>query len=269
MDLVYQYERYRPFLLAAIGAEKNHGSRSRLARAAGCSPSWITRVLSGEVQLTPDQAYAISQHLHLNERESDYFLLLVDKERAATLALRKRIEKKCADLKREGLQLSSAVNADYSISEKHRVLYYSTWAYPTLHVACMIRPSSVRELAAATGLPIAPIGRALGDLLEMGLVRNQGPRWEATNRNIHLPSDHALTNMMHANWRAKTSQQLQEFGSADGLHYSGVHCLSRADIEAVHRKLKESLLGIRRTIDASPSEAVAVFCLDWYALGHG
>jgi len=266
MNLVYQYEGYRDFLIASLNAESDHGSRSRLARAAGCSPSWITRVLSGNVQLTPDQAFAMAQYFHLSERETDFFLLLVDKERAATLPLRKRIEKRCAELKLESEQISNSVRTDYSISEAHRVRYYTSWIYPTVHVACMIRAFTLDELVAVTGLEKVPVSAALGELLEMGLAQKKGAKWEATNKNLHLPSDHVLTNVMHASWRQRTTQLLQERGSNDGLHYSGVHCMSASDLEEIRQGLKNTLLKNLKTIKNSPSEKLAVFCMDWYEL---
>ncbi len=59
-----------------------------------CSNSRITRTLTGKVQHAPDQVMGIATCLYLNETETDYFLFLVDLERAASLALKKRIEQK-------------------------------------------------------------------------------------------------------------------------------------------------------------------------------
>ncbi|MGZ3653327.1 MAG: TIGR02147 family protein [Bdellovibrionota bacterium] len=267
MASVYECENYRIFLKKSLETDSAHGAQSRLARAAGCSPSWITRVLNGAVQLTPDQAFAVAQHFGLAERESDYFLLLVDQERAATPALRKRLERRASELKAESARLSANLRSDFSISESHRLRYYSSWIYPSVHVACMIKPLAPEEISALVGLARESVAAALSELAEIGLVQKVGARWEATTKNIHLPSDHLLTNVMHSNWRVRTTQLLQEKGSGDGLHYSGVHCLSRKDIEEIKGRLKAALVDVRKQIEASPSEAVAIFCMDWYIPG--
>jgi uncharacterized protein (TIGR02147 family) len=262
--MIYDHESYREFLKTTLAAEADHGARSRLARAASCSPSWITRVLAGQVQLTPDQALAAAQHLGLGDRETDYFLLLVDKERAATLSLKRRIERRLADLKAESSQLSSSLRTDFSLSESHRVCYYSSWVYPTVHVACMIRGLTLDELMQLASLGREAVTDALRKLEGIGLVKKAGPRWEATTKNIHLPSGHALTNVMHANWRQKTTQVLQERGGGEGLHYSGVHCLSLRDVAEIKARLTDVLLDVRKRIETSPSEALAIFCMDWF-----
>lgn len=41
-------------------------------------------VLSGELHLTPDHAFRLAEFLSFNESERDYFLALVETERAST-----------------------------------------------------------------------------------------------------------------------------------------------------------------------------------------
>ena len=99
----------------------------------------------------------------------------------------------------------------------------------------------------------------------MGLVVNNKNLWFASNQSVHLPSDHPSAKFAHIVLRNKTSQYLQEVQS-EGLHYSAVHCLSAEDVETIHKLLKASILSARQKIKTSPSEALAVFCVDWYRL---
>lgn len=264
MDL-FKYADYRAFVADWEKTESDRGSRTRMAQAARCSPSWMTRVLNGNVQLTPDQAMGIAGYFHLNEPETDFFLLLVDLERASTLELKKRIQRKMDALKKESRKIAAAVKSDVTVSEEFAVRYYSSWIYPAVHVACMVKAQTPEEITALLNLSPTVIAKTLKLLREMRLLRLDGSRWLANSTSVHLPSDHPIAKVTHASWRNRTIQFLQE-GNDDGLHYSAVHCLSKSDLETVRRALKEAILNCRKTIEDSPSEALAVLCVDWYEL---
>jgi uncharacterized protein (TIGR02147 family) len=253
------------FLTAVIRTEIDRGSKGRLAKAAACSPSWITRVLAGDVQLTPDQALGIAQHLHLNESETDYFMGLVELERAATPALRERTRKKLKSLKTDSRDFGSHIKADGALSQEHRTRYYSSWVYSALHVACMLSGVSMNDIAARLGMSSKTVNQVLLALQEMGMISKQGGQWKATTKNIHLDSKDPLTLGGHRNWRERTLQQLHA-SSSEGLHYSAIHTLSEKDFERIRAQLKDAILDCRKVIDHSPAETLGVLCLDWYGL---
>jgi len=262
---IYGCNDYRALLVGWEQSENSRGARSRLAKAAQASPSWMTQVLTGDVQLTPDQAMGISTFLHLNESETDYFLLLVDLERAATMSLKTRIQKKLDTLKKESRKLAASVKTDSSISDENTAHYYSSWVYAAVHVSCMNKGRTVDEISHELFIAKSVIATILNELRDMGLLGLNGVRWRANSMNVHLPTDHPMIKLAHAGWRNRTIQFLNG-GEELGLHYSAVHCLSKADIETIREILRKTILNCRRVIDQSPSEVLGVFCLDWYKL---
>ena len=72
------------------------GSLTLLAKQASCQPTRISRIVSGKGHLTLEQAHRLVNHWKLNPLESEYFLTLVQYERAKTeeykLALFTRLE---------------------------------------------------------------------------------------------------------------------------------------------------------------------------------
>ncbi|MBK7890548.1 MAG: helix-turn-helix domain-containing protein [Bdellovibrionales bacterium] len=88
---IYKYRSYRKLIQQWINSSEKNGARTQLARAASCSPSWITRVLNGTVHFTPDQAFASARFFGFGEDETEYFLQLVELERSGTSALKAHI----------------------------------------------------------------------------------------------------------------------------------------------------------------------------------
>jgi hypothetical protein len=144
-------------------------------------------------------------------------------------------------------------------------MYYSTWTYAAVHVSTMIRPIHAEEISQKMRLPLDLVMRQIKDLREMNLIKSQGNLWMATNTSVHLPSEHPNASLMHALWRNRTIQHLQEKREG-GLHYSAIHCLSQGDIETIQSILREAILKSRKVIEASPSETLSVFCVDWYEI---
>ena len=262
---IYQFDDYREFVNNWISLQNQRGARLRLAQAAHCSPSWMTRVLAGDVQMTPDQAMGISLYMQLNDSETDYFLLLVDVERAATRPLKNKIKNKLKNLKKESRSLQSSLRDETAVSQEHAVCYYSSWIYAAIHVACMIRPHTTNELASRFHIKEETIVSMSKELRDMGLLTLEQNGYSATSKSVHLPADHPASYSGHIMWRGKVIQDLQE-KCGEELHYSGLHCLSAKDIETVQRKLKEAVLECRSIIQESPAEAAAVLCLDWYTI---
>lgn len=262
---IFGFTDYRELINQWIALKGEKGSRTQLAKAAGCSPSWLTRVLMGDVQITPDQAMGVAIELNLSEMETDYLLYLVEYERCATSTLKKRIQKKMDLIKKQSRLLQSDIQSDASVSEAHTIKYYSSWVYAAAHVACMIKPQSIEEVSQILCLRSQQVAAVLKDLKLMGLVSLESGLYLATSRNIHLPSDHPVEKQIHTFWRNRTIQFFQD-GSNEGLHYSAVHCLSRSDVDKIHSLLKAAILKSRAVIHDSPSEILAVFCLDWYLI---
>src|SRR5262249_20027890 len=154
---------------------------------------------------------------------------------------------------------------DSKMSESSASTYYSSWIFAAVHVACMIKSYEVNELADLFQIRAEIISRTLAALKNMGLVTTKAGRSYATNKSVHLPAEHPMSAVSHAAWRSYTIHSLQQNAEA-GLHYSAVHCLSKTDVERLRRKLKATIMECRSTIEESPSETLAVFCLDWYSI---
>ncbi len=260
---IFQFSNYRDVIKVWIESQSTRGPRNQLAQAAKCSPSWITRVLNGSVQMTSDQVYGISTVMHLDEGQTDYLLLLVENERTSSLEYKRRIERKIQEAKKKWADLNSSLKEESTLSREDNIIYYSSWIPSIVHVACMIKPLTLSEIAKLTRLSEPTIAKVLSELKEMRLVNVQGVRWASTGRSVHLPAEGRMANLAHIHWRSRTIQALSEVEKA-GLHYSAVHCLAKKDIEIIQAALKKAILGARKTIENSPSETLAIFCLDWF-----
>ena len=101
---VYEASAYKEFLNSKIQAFRSvKGYKTQLAKAAGFSPSFLSQVIHGHIELTPEHAIRLARFWELDAFETDYFMLLVDSARAGSIALREHLAVKMAKFRAEVL----------------------------------------------------------------------------------------------------------------------------------------------------------------------
>lgn len=99
---LFEANHYRDFINSKITTYfKVRGYRTRLAKAAGFSPSFLSQVMHETVELTPEHAIRLAQFWEMNETETEYFMLLVDHGRAGSITLRNHIKSRMDKMKSE------------------------------------------------------------------------------------------------------------------------------------------------------------------------
>ncbi|MGZ3809812.1 MAG: helix-turn-helix domain-containing protein, partial [Bacteriovorax sp.] len=166
---VFDFLSYKMFLSKYIESSGRRGLISELAKAAGCSHSYLSQVLNGKPDLTLDQAWALTEHLSFKKDEAEYFFLLVLNERAASPTLKKNLETKLKSIKKEQFHTDRAVSAttDEHLQASQRDRYYSNWNVGAVHIltAC---PSfqKIEDLSKRLNLPALEIEHILNWLIE-------------------------------------------------------------------------------------------------------
>lgn len=101
MTNIYEFESYKEFLRIWVEnpACGGKGAKIRLAKAAGCNPSFVSQVLLGFQNFNLEQAERITGHLGLTEEATRFFLLLIQSERAGSQSLKEIFNKQIRETK--------------------------------------------------------------------------------------------------------------------------------------------------------------------------
>jgi uncharacterized protein (TIGR02147 family) len=268
---VYDFNDDRAYLQAAIAHWRleggaGRGAQSRLAEAAGCSPSFLSQALGGTVQLTPEHAFGIAASLGLDEGASEFLLLLVQHERAASAHYRTHLGKRIESLRRKQEDLAQRLPAARLGDGVDELLYYSSWVYAAIHIALSV-PGLQEEaaLAARFGIDGEIVARTLAELARMGLARREGNKWRLTNKFLHLPRQSPLARVNHMGWRIKAMENIQR-GRDIPIQYTSVFSLARKDIPKVEEMLRRFIEDTREVIAQSPEEEVVCFLADLFTV---
>lgn len=259
----FLFRDYRAFIRGQV--EKHaitRGYQTSLAKAAGCTRSFLSQVLHSHVQLTPDHAAGMCRFWGLSEDETDWFMELLTFDRAGSAPLRELSRRRMKQLEKKREDLSRRLEPLHALSTQDHANYYASWHLAAIHMLCCIPSySHVTEIARRLGLPFEVVESGLAFLQRTGLVRRRGDKWSATEKNLHLPKSSPYGTANHLNWRLRAIHTLQK--QEDGaLHYTAVHALSRTDRDRIRAILLETIEKSREIVSQSPEEELVCFTCD-------
>lgn len=240
----------------------NRGALSRAAEALNCQRSYLSRVINGDLHLTPDQAYMLCRFWRLKAIEQEYFQCLVDIERAASGSYREFLKDRLADILRRNESLAERIQKpEPLLSSANEALYFSTWQWAAIHFLTSINDyQGLQKLSERLSLPKEHLQMFLERLKDMGYVQQRGSRWEFRQGEFHLPNNSPFVIQHHQNWRSRAVLDAQ-FYNPDSVHYTNVQTASREDIQRIKNVLFEFISQCKRTLDPSPpEEGVVILC---------
>ena len=264
---IYSTTDYRTYLGHRMGrAGQRTGLRAKAAQAIGCHTTYLSLIMNGHAELSPEQAEALNEFLGHTESEAEFFHLLVSHSRAGTRPLKARFKMQIDRIIRSRSEVSARLGEKPEISSQDRERFYSSWIHGALHVLCTIPELQTLEaLSRYLELPRKRLATALEFLCDIGVLREISGRYEPGATHIHLGGENPSIIAHHTQWRLHAIQSLQRRQRED-IHYSAVVTLSKRDAVRVREILLSSLKEAISVVEPSASEEAHVLAMDWYPL---
>ena len=265
MTSVFDFDDYRQFLQHKRG-ENGHlrGFQSKMAAAAGCQRAYLSQVLNGHVQLTPDHAMGLARLFCLGDSELEYFMDLVNKERARSHQLKDWTERRLKSQRAARTNISRRFGASAFVENQDAVNYYAHWYMSAIHILVGI-PNfrTASQISARLGLSFDVASEALARLEKMQLVESRGKSWFRTTESVHLSKNSPMNTVNHMNWRHRSVAAIQA-NRDDELHYTAIHSLGVKDADRIKKMLVECLDGTRAVVAPSPDEELVCLTCDFF-----
>ena len=267
MKIVFEFENYKNFVNAWLSAQpkKGHGLRRKMAEAIHTQTGYITQVLSGSAHFSAEQGLRLANFFGLPPEEREFFLLLLQLDRAGTSDYREFISSQIKKAREDRRNLSKRFKAKTFPSDKDQSRYFSSWLYACIHVmvTCERFQSSRRTIASALGIPITRATEIIDFLVQSGFIREQGGKLVAGEARAHLGTDSPFLSRHHLNWNLLALQKILTDPTTN-LHYSSVVSLSKADVDAFREIFTRALDRSNKIVADSPGEQVFAFTLNFF-----
>src|SRR5688500_15293209 len=202
-----RFKNYRLWLKSDLNhAKKGMKSiKTKFSEFIGCHPTFLSQVLSGKVNLTLEQAILANEFFERTSFESEYFMLLVERERAGSKKLEDFFQKRIDVLLDEQDNLKNRFSDSQDIPADLQSLYYSAWYYSAVHVCLSIESyQSTQVIAQRLNISVSEVNQVIEMLLNAGLIEYKNKKYELSTKNLYLGRDKVAIKHHHVNWRSQS-----------------------------------------------------------------
>lgn len=236
-----------------------------MANHLGVSSTYMSQVLSGSKTLTLEQALELGQYIGLSSIESEYFLIMIQTERAGTHRLKEHFSQKLEELKRKSLKLVNRVDAKRTLNDQEKSIFYSNALYSAIHIYCATykKGRSVEEISQRFDLPRQRVTEILRFLTETNLCVEADGRFLTGTQSTHLEQGSPHLIKHYTNWRLRSLQAAESLREEE-LMYTMNIALSEKDFVLLREEMVQFIKSFLARALPSSSEEIACFNMDWF-----
>lgn len=232
-----------------------------LADAARIQRPYLSKVLKGSAQLSPDQMFLISRFLRWTDDEHDYVQLLLECARTGLNERRTQLEERIRSIRSRHLDSSTHLSAKQvqldAAANAPMADYYLDPIFQIVHIAISIEQFSRNPSLLAAELQItgSHLHAILNDLERMGLAYRERGRLMPREPSLHLPKTSPLYRAWRNQLKFLSTHKLNQLDDSNAYSFSTVFSANTKVRDELHERflafLKESEVSVR---DAQPRQ---------------
>lgn len=256
---------YRSIIEHYIRQNANvRGYKSQLASAAGCQLSYVTQVLKGVAKLNSDQAFGLANFWGMSEAEAEYFMDLVNLDRATSSKLKARLKEKIKRYEDEPVLDYPSINLEsHSLELSEATAFFSDWRFSAILME-LHHHSKAEPIAKSLGLPDDLVVDFLNDLVKMKLATKNGKDWTINSDGFILREGDVLKSLYHKTVREKALEDFR-YNRDAGLHHTTVIGITEEDFHTFKNEVHELFINLVKRATVSKSERVVGICFDFFS----
>jgi uncharacterized protein (TIGR02147 family) len=261
-ESLFSLDDFRPYIRLWATA-RGRGAFRRIAAALNMHTTLVSQVINGKKCLTEEQATQMCEYMGLNHLETDYFIKLVQYERAGTKLLKETFQRHIEEIRSAAKEIKSRVPESKQLSLQDYAIFYSSWQYALIRLLTSIEQFQTKEaIASRLNLSLSRTQEVLDFLTSRGLCTENRGRYARTEKNTHIEARSPLASRHHQNWRSKSLELLEKL-TPDDLAFTAPVSLAKKDIPRVRALLLDAISEISKIIEKSSAEEVVYLGVDW------
>lgn len=264
---IFEFNDYRRFLAHHLAGlpKRGRGELGKIAHHLKVHPTLMSLIMSGQRELSVEQAYDLCTYLEFTELETDFFLLLLQRSRAGNTRLKSYTEKHLEKIRKEATKVEKRFEHDRKLTEEQRSVFYSSWAYSAIRLYCSTKENgrTLHEISERFQIPRTRALEILSFLIDADLaVEKDGKYHMGVSRTMlehgspHLPRH-------HMNWRAKSIQKCDRVDEKE-LMFTFPFSIAKKDFSKIRAEFLELLNKVSATVKETDPEDVACLNVDLF-----
>ncbi|MFZ4403576.1 MAG: TIGR02147 family protein [Pseudobdellovibrionaceae bacterium] len=266
LKTIFDYSDYKKYICDRFenSEGKGRGLKLKMAEHLHCQTSFVSQVLNGQPHFSLEQAIKLNSFFLHNKDESQFFILVLQYQRAGSSDLQAYFKEQMRDILKQRSDLKNRLKVKNGLKLVQQQTYYSSWHYAAVHMLVSIdkyqKPEAIEKYL---NLPREKTLEILTFLEQAGLIARKNGHYVSGVTRLHLPKDSPLIQRQHSNWRLKAIDAISLNRDQD-LHYSTVVSMSPSDVPVVKEILIKAIEECRKVIKESKEESLQSICIDLF-----
>ncbi|MEK6773601.1 MAG: TIGR02147 family protein [Bdellovibrionota bacterium] len=263
---IFEFSDYRHYLNAWLkeSKEKKLFNLTRLAKVAEVHPTFLSHILAGTKHLSLEQATLISDHIGHTKLEQDYFIIIINLDRAGNESLRKYWREKKSQLESQKNKLGERFDKHRQLTQDERAEFYSSWIYVAVWVSTSIDgKQSLSQIVERFKITRERAEDILIFLTKAGLCLEKGGFYSLNELHVHVPNESLFVVKHHMNWRMKAIQKM-DTRTADELFFTSPMSIAKNDFDLIREKITKMVKEIVEVAKKSSAEEVVCLNIDFF-----
>ncbi len=264
---LFEYDDYKSLVLDLVAhmPKKGRGQMTKMAAHLNVHNVVLSQVYRGEKELSMEQAYDTAEYLGFSDLETEYFLLLVQKNRAGHYRLKAHFEERIKEARSKSMDLKKRLKQDKELTEETRAIFYSNWYYSGVRLSTDHPDvNTVDQISRRLDLPLSLVKKVVQFLIENKLCVKENNQLQMGPARIHIGSDSPLLSRHHLNWRLKSFDRMNKYDPRKELFFTGPYSLSEELVGKIRKELVETIDRLTKQVVESESETLACLNIDWF-----
>src|SRR5260221_7309999 len=121
---VYQFDNYKDFVVKRVKAmpKGGYGQFLKIAQSLSIHSTMVSQILKGSSHFTLEHSLKLCEYFGFSDGETEFFLALVQRDRAGTKRLRDHFTRQILSLREKALSLGEIHKLDKQLDEKNQAL---------------------------------------------------------------------------------------------------------------------------------------------------
>lgn len=235
---VFSYSDYREYIEMKLKNKGfGRGGKARLAKFLSCQPSFVSQVLKNKSSFNLEQGFKLNSFFQHNPLAKEYFMVLIELDRAGTLELRNYFEEKRLQLIEKSKLIENQMSYD-QLSEPEAIAYYSNWNHILIRNLIDIPEYKKTEnLKKKLKLSDQDFEDALKFLVDKKLVyQDSTGKLQQGHTRLHVKKNSPIAKFGNITTRLQTIKLLEK-PNYNSINYSSNMTIQKTQFEEFKKKL--------------------------------
>jgi uncharacterized protein (TIGR02147 family) len=263
---IFEFQNYKEFVQAWVEQlpKAGHGFYRKMAINLNVSTTLLSQIFKGDKQISLELAYEVAIYLGLNNKETEFFILLVEYGKAGSHRLQELFLKKIKRIQKEHKQLDKRLERDIEPSEITKSIFYSDWLYSGIRNLIAIEEySDINRLAIRLNISPQKMREVIDFLVKNNFCARIDNRLKIGPQKTFVAIDSPWVQQHHQNWRIKAIEKMP-MKQSQNIFYTGPMSMSEKIAEKIRDEIPEIIQRIYDWVGPSTSETVRCLNLDWF-----